>query len=817
MSFANESYRFSQGFGTKANLESGNPVLNNAEFVLDTTDKRGKFGNGTDGWNDLPFIDEDTTLKQSYSSGVSSITVFKQSVDVNDNSFVIIDPFTTSCEIVRVSSVSGNAITLSANTQKAHSKRARVIFTTQPRWDIRLFGAKTTETATNNRTAILASITNRSVNGGGNVYIPKGRYVVNKAPGIACFILTNQTNIFLIGDGIDVSILELEAGSYAGDTHLFSMTGCSNIMFRDITFDGNRTEHSVSNEQMHAVRTFDCQEIRFQNCKFFEMRGDGIFLLGNTLNHKIWVDTCSFYSCGRSGVTIQRLNKFLTINNCYFDEINDQAIDSEPTGGVGYDNTNITNNFFYWSTPRNIGVTLGGSDSQGVNFINNQLINAGLFSTSLSNSKIHQNIIQGPVALLETADNVSIFDNDITSTGKCINIYYQNAQPQNFRIKDNRCYTSSTTENIIEVQIDGVVIDGNTCYATDSAGTTGTGILVSAPTVSGSGYKELAVSNNKVFNCNTGVTVSASSSKKWASGHILNNTLKDLRSSKTMVYGINLSGPAFYHFDELYIDKNVFDSSLTQANQIVLNASGCSYYKVTSNEIAGIVAPEGVVTATYNTLYNYIGYPYRYTKTTDTGNTGWVEKNLALENVIVEDTLYSSPQASISSHTPAPTNYLSGSWTNQVGQHDTLGASEATATTLSSGRAICTYSSGISDLIIQSSIRTGVAGNEYSGIVFRYTDSDNFWSFEISAGLDTARVVKREGGSDTVMASVSITVPSSGKQVLQVRLKVNIISCTYNGGSLITLYSSFGVSATAHGFISRVASRYYFEDFKISG
>lgn len=682
-------------------------------------------------------------------------------------------------------------------------------------YDVRLYGASPDNTAEENRAAILAAINAANDAGGGQVFIPEQEYIVTKTPGIAVFNLTGINNVVFTGNGV-VSKITLEAGSYAGDTHIFSFTSSSNITFENFQFFGNRTAHSVSNEQMHGVRMFDCSYFRFTDMYFNQLRGDGIFLLGNTLNSKIWIDQCQFYSCGRSGITIQRLNRFLNITNNYFDEINDQAIDSEPTGGLGYDETNITGNFFYWSSFRSIGVTLGGSGSQGVNFINNQIINAGLFSTSLSNSKIAYNVIQGPVALLETADNVSISHNDISSPGKCINIYYQNAQPQNFLISDNRCITSSTSENIIEVQIDGVSVINNKCIASDALGTTGTGILISAPTVSGSQYKELYVNGNKVYNANVGITVSASSSKPWKAGYLLNNTIKDLRSSKTITTGINLSGPAFYHFEELFIDKNSFDNSLSEANQILLNASGCSWYKITSRDFAGIVSPESVVSAPYNTIYNYIGLPYKYTKTVDGGATGWVEKNLQLPNVIVLDELLENPQANINTHAPDTDLIGSLAWTNVVGQHDCLTTGEATATSLTGSVALCTLNTGLSDLTLQSVVRTGVAGNDYAGIVFRVSDSSNYWAFEISAGLDTIRLIKVVAGSLSVVASASVSVPASGLQVLRVDLRGNAISGSYNGGSQLSAYDNFNVAATGHGFISRVVSRYYFTDLKIS-
>lgn len=757
------------------------------------------------------------TLLSTANSGQPVLNIAGPFTSVKPDQWLIIEPYSTNCEFVKVQSILGTAVTASTNLTKTHATNSVVLTTSNPVWDIKYFGAKTTETATNNRLSIQAAIDNRQALGGGVIFIPKGEFIVNKAPGIACFVLTSQVNIFIIGAGINVSKITLEAGSYPGDTSIFSLTSGTNVVFENLTFFGNRFNHTVSNEQMHGVRLFDNAYARFYNVRFDQIRGDGVFLLGNTSNSKTWITNCEFYQCGRSGVTIQRLNEFLKISGSYFEDINDQAIDSEPTGGLGYNNTIIDGNFFTWTTPRGIGVTLGGSGSTGIKFINNIVKNATVHSTSLSKSEIINNQLDGALSLLESADDVKIAKNRITSTGKCINIYYQNDQPRNFVIEDNTCKTSSTTENIIEVQISGVVLRGNKCYATNAAGTTGTGILVSAPILSEAYYDPVTILDNEVYNCNTGITISASSSKKWLSGRIINNTIKDLRASKTIQYGINLSGPAFYHFDDLFIDKNSFDSTLTQPNQIVLNSSGCSWYKITSTEAAGLVVPEGVVSGQYNSTYNFIGYPYKYTKTVDGGTSGWVEKNIQLPNVIFDDSLLENPQATIDLHTPTTSLIGALVWVNDVGQHSCLTTGEAVATALTSSLAIATINTGLSNCIIQSLVRTGVAGNEYSGLVFRLSDSSNYWAVQISAGLDIMRIIKVEAGVLSVVSSGSLSVPASGELSLRVELRGNTIAATYNGGSLLTAYSSFNVSETKHGMISGVVSRYYFQDFKIAG
>lgn len=683
------------------------------------------------------------------------------------------------------------------------------------RFDIRSFGAKSSNTPAQNRASILSAITAADAVDGSEVYIPHGNFNLDKAPGIAVFVLSNLTDITFVGEGA-TSVLSLAAGSYPGDTHIFSLTNCTNIKFKNFKLYGNRGNHSADNEQMHGIRTFDCSYIYIDGMIFDRLRGDGVFLLGNTLNSWIYIHNNRFYSCGRSGITIQRLNRFGSIKHNFFDEINDQAIDSEPTGGIGYDDFDISNNIFNWSTQRNIGVTLGGSGSSGIDFNYNKLINAGLFSTSLGNSRIIGNTIQGPLAILETADSLTISTNQITSPGKCINIYYQNAQPQSVIISKNRCTTKSATENIIEVQVDGVSVTDNVCTAVGSSGTTGTGILIAAPTVTGSYYKALKVTGNDVYNCNTGITVSAGLSKKWISGHLLNNTIGDLRASKSIVYGINLSGPSFYHFDELFVDKNVFDASLSDANKIVLNASGCSWYKITSRSFAGIVEPEGVVSGSTNDVYDYIGTPYKFTKTLSGSSSGWVEKNIELPSVVFNDELLENPQASISSHAPNNDLLTGLSWTNDIGQHDCLTSGEASATTLSGGIAIATLNTGLTSCTIQALIRGGAAGSEYSGIAFRVSDASNYWAYEISAGLDVVRLIKVVSGSVTVVASSSIAVPASGDQVLRVSFSGNTIACSYNGGSVLTAYDSFNATQSKHGIESKVTSRYYFKNFKIS-
>jgi hypothetical protein len=85
------------------------------------------------------------------------------------------------------------------------------------------------------------------------------------------------------------------------------------------------------------------------------------------------------------------------------------------------------------------------------------------------------------------------------------------------------------------------------------------------------------------------------------------------------------------------------------------------------------------------------------------------------------------------------------------------------------------------------------------GAVFRYQDSNNYWSYGINNGKFA--LVKVQGGTSTVypMITNSLTFPIT----LTVELRGSAIYCSGNGTDIYTIQDSGLQTATKHGFLSR--------------
>lgn len=236
---------------------------------------------------------------------------------------------------------------------------------TDPWFNIRDYGALTVgeagENTTTNRTALQAAADAAAAVGGGTVYVPEGIYDLALDPAVtstdeACLFDDSgpnvHTRITVMGSGPG-SVLRMEAGDYAGkgDWYMFKVDdGASQIVFKDITLDGNRTNLTNANEQTHILQITNGDEVVCQNVWFKSSFGDCIRLLGtgagtadaavtdSQLIKNVRVVNCQFSDWNRSGIVFQRACQRIIVQACTFLNTfvtGDQAIDFEPTGFGG--------------------------------------------------------------------------------------------------------------------------------------------------------------------------------------------------------------------------------------------------------------------------------------------------------------------------------------------------------------------------------------------------------------------------------------------------------------------------------------------------
>lgn len=142
-------------------------------------------------------------LQAAPSAGATSITLNIPLHVLGSNlGWLIIDPYTLECEVREVTSISasGKVVGIPALTY-AHAAQDAVLWTADPVYDVRLFGA-TGDGSTDDRAAIMAAIANAGSNS--TITFPAREYVIESmtgvgTPQVASILINNVENITIIG------------------------------------------------------------------------------------------------------------------------------------------------------------------------------------------------------------------------------------------------------------------------------------------------------------------------------------------------------------------------------------------------------------------------------------------------------------------------------------------------------------------------------------------------------------------------------------------------------------------------------------------
>jgi len=184
------------------------------------------------------------------------------------------------------------------------------------------FGAKGDATldglsGTNDAPAIQAAVNAAIAAGGGTVYFPRGAYALGKnGIQIGLIELLDANNIQFLGDGIGRSVLIRQQGTYSNDTHIVRINGGKNLLFSDLTLDGNKA-HCIDNDaQKHGLYisgySRPASDVRVTRCEMKNFHGGGLYVLGDVHTDpsytvkRVWVSKCRFFNNDNFGIATQR-------------------------------------------------------------------------------------------------------------------------------------------------------------------------------------------------------------------------------------------------------------------------------------------------------------------------------------------------------------------------------------------------------------------------------------------------------------------------------------------------------------------------------
>ena len=171
--------------------------------------------------------------------------------------------------------------------------------------------------------------------------------------------------------------------------------------------------------------------------------------------------------------------------------------------------------------------------------------------------------------------------------------------------------------------------------------------------------------------------------------------------------------------------------------------------------------------------------------------------------IIIQDAFTDTNGTGLASHTISPTNTVGAAWTVPSGTVD-IQSNRARATTVA-GYGWGILDSSHADGTISVVVRREDTDELY--LVFRYTDTSNWWGLAWNSADSTVRLYKVVGGSASEpFGSTTKTFTINTDYTMQVVLSGNSISATIDGGSTLGGSDSFNASATRHGFIAGVTT-----------
>jgi hypothetical protein len=188
--------------------------------------------------------------------GATTVTVNRIPEGAIANGFwIVIDPWTTECEIRKVTAISSTTLTVAALTY-AHNNGDAVIFTTELIANVKWFGALG-DGSTDDSAAIQAAFDDVS---DGGIYFPTGVYEVNTQITIA-----DAATIDVFGDGYGSQIrvyLNDFAFSHAGAAAL------GRTSFRNMSFESDEGTYAAGGIEL----LFTTTGITFENLWFLDVK-----------------------------------------------------------------------------------------------------------------------------------------------------------------------------------------------------------------------------------------------------------------------------------------------------------------------------------------------------------------------------------------------------------------------------------------------------------------------------------------------------------------------------------------------------------------
>jgi nitrous oxidase accessory protein NosD len=283
--------------------------------------------------------------------------------------------------------------------------------------DVKDYGA-VGDGVTNDTKAFEKAIDSLSEKGGGDVFIPKGTYILHS------IFLKPKVN--LIGEDRKLVILKLADNAPDGYNRLINMDDYTKI--QNITCDGNYRNHPNGTEHMHCIFAYDSNHIVIDQNKLMNAVGDGISISGSEKSsNDVIISNNIVQENQRSQIVIEQANHLKIVGNTITSKTGRPGIHFEPWEERQYVDAIITGNSITTNS-KGYCTLLRGADSQqsGVGgkgylfhrleFYQNKIhCPSGVFLIEdTSGAKVHDNQLKvNRIKIWRKNENVEIYNNTI--------------------------------------------------------------------------------------------------------------------------------------------------------------------------------------------------------------------------------------------------------------------------------------------------------------------------------------------------------------------------------------------------------------------
>lgn len=383
--------------------------------------------------------------------------------------------------------------------------------------------------------------------GGGEVFVPKGTYILHP------IFLKSKVN--LVGESRDTVSIKLSHKAPDDFTRIINLESVSDVKIQNITIDGNAQNHPKGIEHMHGIFVEDSKNILIDSNRLINAVGDGISISGSTVTSQdVIISNNQLEDNHRSNIVLEQVNNLQIFNNISTSKTGRPTLHFEPWEEISFYNAEIWDNIFTSNTTGYC-VQLEGGQNEGnffhnVNFYNNVVnCSAGQFLVmETKDAKIHHN--QFNVA--------SVF------------IWIKN--------EDLKMYNNELdTENGITIEGTWGILSKRTQIFNNNISTNGNGVHIAVGALetqitqnnfNGSGYSGVRLSASETDITDT--TIANNNFKNFEYGIFTDYNFYDDKR----IDGLEVHHNSFTDFDQFALYVKGITRNVKMYNNVVENASG---------------------------------------------------------------------------------------------------------------------------------------------------------------------------------------------------------------------------------------------------